>query len=188
MKGLVLKVALALVGLLLVVTQVAPRERSGASSFGQRLLGPIATLAAAAEWVRFDLALREGRPEEAYARAHRALALDPGAPEGWITLAQHLILQRGTVLREPDAEARRAWIEAGFEALAEGEARSREPDVVAFETGLMWLHVTGHAESLGYDEARARVTAIESFERAGRLGHPGGAEAAREVAARQDGG
>ena len=181
MKGLSLRIGIALAGIALLVTQVTPERPRGSSSFGTRLLGPIATLASAVEWVRFDVALREGRPEEAYAHAHRALALDPGAPEGWITLGQHLILQRGTVVREPDPDARRAWIQAGFDQLAEGEARSRDPALVAFETGGLWLHVRVHAEALGYDPDRARVTAVECFERAGRLGHPAGAALAREL-------
>ena len=92
-----------------------------------RLMGPFASLLASAEWVRFDLALYEGRPEAAYAHAERALDLDPGAVAGWQYLAHHLIFERGSELEAGSPDERRAWIQAGIERRRKARSTSTPP-------------------------------------------------------------
>lgn len=141
-----------------------------------RLLGPFASLAASAEWVRFDTALYEGRPEAAYAHAERALALDPRATVGWRYLAHHLIFDRGGSTSGEGPARRRAWIRAGLERLAEGEARAADPAELAYTTGLAWTWIATLDESAelewtsgGAPAARARARA--ALERAAAAGH-----------------
>ena len=66
------------------------------------------SLAASGLWVRYDLELRAGRPELAYAFAHLALELDPGAAEGWTALAAHLAYDRASREEELDPGRRMA--------------------------------------------------------------------------------
>jgi hypothetical protein len=113
-----------------------PRERT---TLGERLLGPIAGLAASIEWVRADHALRHERWELAYARAEHALALAPRSPEGWKFLARHFAFQRASPEREPDASVRRQWIQAAFDVLERGEQRVRPGGELAFERGRILL-------------------------------------------------
>ncbi len=148
-------------------------ERQGLT---RRLLGPIATVLASVWWVRYDLALRGGQFETAYARARTALTLDPGAGQGWITLARHMIVDRGALLLEPDYETRLGWIRASLELLehAQGEARNRHE--VAFARGVIFEHLAMHAEELGWPpgEEGALRAAAEAFDLAGDWGHTNG--------------
>ena len=146
---------------------------------GARLLGPVATLAASAEWVRFDAALADGDLELAYLRAERALGLDPLSPYGWVQLASHLVFDRGGALFEPDPEARVAWIQNGLEVLAEGAQRCRsEASLLLLRGQILGLFVAELAavaeEPLPWPggSAAAVSAALLDLERAAALGHP----------------
>ena len=147
----------------------------------RRILGPVASLAAGAQWVRVDLAIRRGDFVRAYARAETALELDPEDPSGWIFLGHHLLFERGSPGREPDPAARARWIRAGIETLERGERAAREPGAVYFEHGAA-LAFLGSLE----DEDRAWPEtadeawrlAAEAFEAAAARGIPLAARAA----------
>jgi hypothetical protein len=115
----------------------APR----AGSLARRVLGPVASLAASAQWVRVETALRAGELERALARAETALALDPGSPAGWAYLGAELAFTRASVTSEPDPLARRRWIEAGLATLERGERAVRAPDELAYVRALVLVHV-----------------------------------------------
>lgn len=164
------------------------REPARGSSLLQRLFGPVAGLAASAEWVRADIAFREGRPELAIARAQAALALDPGAAEGWGFLAYHEAFTLASPERERDPARRLAWIKAALETAAQGEARSRAPAELALLSGLILVKIASADPELpwpGGPSALAQAAA-EHFERAGRLGSPQGADLARAVRQRAE--
>ena len=147
----------------------------------ERLLGPVAGLAASVQWVRFDLALRRGDTARAYARAEGALRLDPGDARGWIFLARHLAYERGSVLREPDRDARARWVEAGLATLRRGEPLARDPGALLFERGVVLAFqasLSDEDRALPRDEAEAWVQAAEAFEAAAAQGAPDAAQAA----------
>jgi len=156
----------------------------------QRILGPFASLVASIEWARFDFALRRGENAQAYARAETALRLDPSAPEGWIFLAHHLLYERASLLREPQAAARRPWIEAGFEILARGERASRDPGAILFERGVALAFLGSLADedrAWPASATEAWALAADAFDRSATCGHPGAAEAANLARARVPG-
>lgn len=143
----------------------------------ERLVGPFASLAASVEWVRSNAALDEGRFEHAYARAERALELDPGAPQGWIFFSHHLIFDRASALNERRADERRRWISSGIDLLRRGESASRDPGEVAFSRGLAWSWVAQIDEATGLQwpggaEAALReaIAALEAADGHGRAG------------------
>jgi hypothetical protein len=155
--------------------------RSAAGSPVERLLGPVAGLAASAQWVRFDAALRRGDTARAYARAEGALRLDPREPRGWIFLARHLVYERGSVLREPDRAARARWIEAGLDTLRRGESLSRDPGALLFERGVVLAFqasLSDEDRAQPTDEAEAWKLAAEAFDQAAAIGTPEAARAA----------
>ena len=147
----------------------APRRRASAV---HRLAGPIASLAASVEWIRFDLAVRAGRESRARMLAERALALDPLSARGWAALAHHLAHDRAS--SETDAAARRRAIEAGIEVLERGERASAEPGELAFRRGLLLIEVASRAAELDWPGGgpAALREARRALERAHRLGHP----------------
>jgi hypothetical protein len=163
-------------------------DRPRAGSALERLLGPIASLASSAQWVRFDLALRRGDEARAYAMAETALEIDPSDPGGWIFLAHHLFYERGSLLREPDAAERALWIHAGLDTLERGVRLSRDPGALLFERGVALAFLGSLAdEDRAWPESRERAwtLAAEAFEEAaarGRVGAAGAAALARERA------
>ncbi len=100
-----------------------------------RWLGPLGGLAASVEWVRFTAAVGRGADAAAAAHAARALALDPGAAEGWLFYAQHLVFDRAATMQERDRARRTAAARAGLGVLRLGETRAREPGVLALVGG-----------------------------------------------------
>ena len=96
-----------------------------------RLLGPLASVLASAEWLRFREALHKGDEARAYAIAERALELDPSAVDAWTTLAAHMIFTRGSFEDSPDPIARRRWILAGLDLLVRGRDRCPWPGPLA---------------------------------------------------------
>jgi len=161
-----------------------PPAAVGSESLAYRLLGPIASLAASAQWVRYDLALRAGEYELAYARAETALALDRGASEGWATLASHLIFNRGSLNAAGTPEKRRRWIRSGLDLIDQGEALVRDPEALAFLRGTIYAHLALQPEEeLDWPGGRqaALVQAAEAFEHAAELGYPGATGYARDM-------
>jgi hypothetical protein len=107
-------------------------------SLAERLLGPVASLAAAAMWVRADVALRAGEHSTAYARAETALELEPSRADAWIYFAHHLVFERASLSRTVDPDERRAWVQAGFDVLERGARESRDPGEVLSYRGLVF--------------------------------------------------
>ena len=177
------RLGLAAIAVVCLWPWTARNGRTG--SVFERLLGPFASLAASVEWVRFDGAVRAGRLERAYALAERALALDPGATQGWIHLAGHLVRDRASVERSPSAAERRRWIRAGIAVLERGEASARDPEDLALSRGLAWLTVAelDEATGLGWPggSAAAAREAIRALDRATALGHPSAARLAAAI-------
>lgn len=157
-------------------------------SLAERLLGPLASVAADVQWVRCDSALRRGEMALAYARAESALHLAPSDGGGWIFLAHHFIYERASRAFESDPSVRQQWIQAGFDILQRGEASARDPAEVVFYRGVAcaYFGLLDDADRV-WPPTRAEAwrRAAEAFESAARLGHPTGAEAAlraRELA------
>lgn len=103
----------------------------------QRALGPLASVAASAEWLRFRVALQAGDTARAYDVAESALRLDPLSERGYLDYAQHFIFVRGSFLENETPNARRRWIQTGLDILARGETLSRHPEELAFTAGLI---------------------------------------------------
>ena len=144
----------------------------------QGLLGPVAGLAASAEWVRFDWYVREGRYERAYAAAERALALEPSATQGWTHLASHMVFGRASLESEPQPLSRLRWIRAGLDLLKQGEQQAAVPADLAYLRGLVLAWVAD-LEALGGPAAPgwpggtdgARLAAADAFHSAGEAGN-----------------
>jgi len=169
-----------IVAALLVPWSGSARRPAPHDSPTARLLGPIGSLAASVEWVRFDLALRAGRNERAYARAESALRLDPVSPEGWLTLGRHMITLRGSAANEADVGRRMRWWRAGLDLLARGEEQSNAPGELALAQGVYLAFYVD--EFLAADDwmpdlwpggrLAALREALEALERAEAHGHP----------------
>jgi len=185
--GRLVLVALCLLGL---GPWHTPPSAAGSESLAYRLLGPIASLAASAQWVRYDLALRDGNYELAYARAETALALDRGASEGWTTLAGHLIFDRGTLNAAGSPEGRRRWIQSGLDLIDQGAPLVRDPEALEFLRGTVYAHLALQPEEdLGWPggSRAALLSAAAAFDRSAALGHPeaaGYADNMRDLAAK----
>lgn len=140
----------------------------------ERLLGPIAALAASAQWVRADLALRAGDYPLAYARAETALELEPSRADAWIFLAHHLIFERASLAREVDPRERERWVKAGLDVLDRGARSSWDPGEILFYRGLVFVALASipDADRPWTGGAReAWIEAARSFERAAAAGH-----------------
>jgi hypothetical protein len=145
-------------------------ERAG--SLPLRLLGPIASAAASAQWVRVQSALRDGRTDLALARGQTALELDPGATSGWLMLAAHMAFERASGEREPSAARRLAWVRAALVLAAKGERHARDPQRIALWQGLVLSKLAREDEPLDWPGGVRSMwlAAAEHFERAGALG------------------
>ena len=158
-------------------------------SVGERLLGPIASIAASLQWVRVDDAWNRGRSELADRRAEFALELAPGDPAGWLYYSRHLIYDRASRLREPLAVDRERWVRAGLAVLDRGERECRAPGAMAFQRGVVFLglaQVDDEDRALPISRREAWTSAAESFERAARAGEPLAREAAELARQRAD--
>ena len=162
-------------------------------SFASRLLGPLAGLAAAVEWGRFEAALRQGDEARAWIHADRALALAPEESGGWTYLAHHAVFERASPLRTQDPLERRRWIEVGLALLERGEREAHDPGPVAFRAGIVYATLASLDDglrALPIARAEAWNRAAEAFDRAAAAGEPAAEEAARlaREAARESGG
>jgi hypothetical protein len=172
--------ALALVcfALASALTLAAGRGRSAQvrrASLLERLVGPFAALVASAQWVRADLALREGRFGVFCERAETALALAPADPQAWIYYAHQLIWERASLQREPSRAMRESWVRAGIELLGRAERECGDPAEVWFYEGgvLCALSVMPADDRPWPDEPRVLLEqSLEAFGRARALGHP----------------
>lgn len=145
---------------------------------------PLASLAASWQWIQFDQSVARGSWEQAYLHADRALALDGDSPEGWITLASHLIFLRASFQNEPDDQKRVAWMQAGVDVLTEGTRQSRQPAEVHLVLGQTLTFFIAHLAGLEEDALpwpggalAARELGLEHLERAQSLGHARAAKA-----------
>lgn len=175
--ALVLFAAAGLLGAFSATRTTAQAPRS----LAERLLGPIADLAAAVEWVRADVAWRHGRMDLFDARAATALRLAPSDPSGWATYAHHLVFDRPAPLGLGPRE-RRLWVEAGLDVLARGERESRGRGALAFQRGIVFLYLAQFDDEdrpLAITRTEAWLSAAEAFDRAATLGEPFAAEAAQ---------
>lgn len=165
----------------------AAEQRPGAPI--ARLLGPIGSLAASAQWVRVSQAMRAGRGDVVLARAELALALDPESTEAWTFYSRHLALDRASRTREPDPARRAAWLRVAIDVIERGEERASHPEELAFWAGLILGQFAEVDPELPWRGGRRGLweDAAAAFERAAERGHPEGAEfaaAARRSAAR----
>jgi hypothetical protein len=170
-------VGLKLTAWVLALALLLPWQASSTGagrSAAARLLGPVASLGASVLWIRFDLALRNGQPERAYALATDALRLDPRAVIGWSTLARHLIFDRASLENEADPARRRRWIRSGLDVLERGSGKVRDPGELAFTAALALNYVALIAGELEWPggPAAALDEAIAQLERALSAGHP----------------
>jgi hypothetical protein len=174
LAGWSLVAALAAVSLVARL-RMPPGERAG--SLPLRLLGPIASAAASAQWVRVQSALRDGRTDLALARGQTALELDPGATSGWLMLAAHMAFERASPERGPNAARRLAWVRAALELAARGEMRARDPQRIALWQGLVLSKLAREDEPLDWPGGVRGMwlAAAAHFERAEALGSEHGA-------------
>jgi hypothetical protein len=180
-----------MVGLLVVVAwrarvaaahdETAHSATSGERSLAERLLGPVASLAAAAVWVRADVALRAGEYSTAYARAETALELEPSRADAWIYFAHHLVFERASLSRTVDPAERRAWVQAGFDVLARGARATRDPGEVLAYRGLVFDYLAAVPDADRPWPGTAREALLEAA-RAFDAAHAAGAADAAELA------
>lgn len=123
--------ALALGACLFVGRPATDVEARAAMGPVQRLIGPLASVAASVEWARYWKALDRGDEPNAYVHASRALSLDARSAAGWMTLADHFVFTRASPLEVSGPEEKRRWVRAGFEVLRAGEERVAAPDELA---------------------------------------------------------
>lgn len=156
---------------------LAARERP--RGLAERLLGPIATLAASIEWVRADAALRAGDYPLAYSRAETALELEPSRADAWIFLAHHLIFERASLAREMDREERRTWVRAGLDVLERGLRASDDPGEILVYRGAVFVALASLPDGdrpWAGSASQAWLDAADSFERAAAAGHENAAQ------------
>ena len=145
------------------------------ASLLERLLGPFASLAASAQWVRADLALREGRFGVFCERAETALELAPSDPQAWIYYAHQLLWERTSLERESARELRESWARAGIELLGRAERECAHPaEIWVYEGGVFaaWAEIPAEERPWTGSARELRTLAIEAFGRARAQGHP----------------
>jgi len=178
MRSRALPLALAL-GCFALAGAIVLRTRSNADarrgSLLERLVGPFAGLAASAEWVRADVAQRDGRFGVFCERAESALELAPSDAQAWIYYASKLLLERASNDREPDRERRESWTRAGIEVLGRAAKECAQPSEIWFFEGCVfasWMEIPDADRPWPETREELRQHALEDFARARALGHP----------------
>ncbi len=177
-RGIELGLALGCFALALAITLAAWHARGPAparASLLERLVGPFAALVASAEWVRADLALREGRFGVFCERAETALELAPSDPQAWIYYAHQLLWERTSLERGSARELRESWARAGIELLGRAERECAHPaEIWVYEGGVFaaWAEIPAEERPWPGDTRELRALAVEAFGRARALGHP----------------
>lgn len=138
------------------------------------VLGPLASAAASAQWVRVDLAFAAGEDGRGFDLAETAIALDPGATVGWELLVDHQIRTLGGELYEADPQRRRAWIESGLATAERGLASARAPEALALDAAIGLLVQLESQRLPAWPGGRAglEAEALAWLERAHELGSP----------------
>lgn len=152
-----------------------PEDRAAMGRL-QRLAGPLGSVAASTQWMRFTLATRSDDGERALGIGRSALGMDPLAPDGWQLLAHHLVFERGSDAESAGTRGRRVWIEAGLDLLEQGAAASREPGVLLYDLGLVAMYLgTLPPGERPWDGCQAQLVtrAVRAFEGAREAGHRG---------------
>lgn len=150
-----------------------PEDRAAMGRL-QRFAGPLGSVAASTQWMRFTLATRSGDGERALGIGRSALGMDPLSPEGWQLLAHHLVFNRGSDADSAGPQERRAWIEAGMDLLEQGAATSREPGVLLYHLGLIAMYFgTLPPEERPWEGCQPQLVAraVRAFEGAREAGH-----------------
>ncbi len=160
-------------GLCLAAVPQRQVPRGAGASLASRLFGPIASLAASIQWVRADLAFRQGRLELFLARAQVALTLAPDAGGGWRYLAWHQAFHLASIERESDPTRRLAWVRAALATAAEGERVAADPGDLAMLSGEIVLKCALGDPELPWPGGSAELweQAAAHFERAMGLGY-----------------
>jgi hypothetical protein len=156
----------------------------------ERLIGPFASLAASAQWVRADLALREGRFGVFCERAETALALAPADAQGWIYYAHTLFYDRASPLREPSRELRENWARAGIELLDRAKRECADPAEIWMDEGAVlfnWALIPDEERPWPGTERELLELSVEAFARARALGQPKAGMFEQALRARLDG-
>ncbi|MEZ5979235.1 MAG: hypothetical protein R3F34_13560 [Planctomycetota bacterium] len=130
------RVSIVVAAILVAIGIASGAGKHSSASDGPRLFGPVARLVAALRWVEVREAFDRGEPARAFAVAETALAIDPGATEGWCLLVERQLLTDASSLREPDGARRRAWIESALDTAERGVRSARDPGRVEFTAAL----------------------------------------------------
>lgn len=165
----------------------APGPASPRQGATARLFGPLASVGASVQWLRFHGVLHEGDEERAYSLARSALELDPKSTEGWSYLAYHFVFDRGSRLETRSAAERRRWILAGLDVLAQGREFQATGDPARAELHFSeWLYARTLAEDDPWPGARTELgaRADAALTAAAALGDPRAMAAADTARAR----
>jgi hypothetical protein len=167
-----------------VAIAVAP-ERRARVPFATRLLGPLAPLAAHAQWLRADAAIEDGRIDLALARAELAFALEPADFERRIALSHYLAFELASPERETDPARRLAWLRAALDVVRRGEERARDPGALAIWAGLMLAKAAATDPELAWPGGTEGLwrDAADEFARAARAGSADAPELERRARA-----
>lgn len=128
MKRALLWLAFSLALFAFGASQSTPSPGARGGSLASRLLGPVRGVASSVQWIRFDVARRDGDFDLAYSRAETALSLNPNSAAGWMLLARHLTFDRGAPGAGSNLEERLVWLKAGLEILERGKAFVAHPE------------------------------------------------------------
>lgn len=172
---------LALFGAALYLAPPPPTGAEGSSL--ARLLAPVLELAADLEWIGFQSAQRDGRPDRAIARAERALALAPRDPSGWELLIAYLGLDLASPERELDGAKRVALVRAAVGVSLRGESVAAHPEELAFARGVLLMTRAEFDPGLPWPGGLRELwsEAADAFDAASRGGYAGAAELAVEA-------
>lgn len=145
------------------------------SSFLPRWCRPVGTLIGGIQWVRADIALREGENWRAYERAEDALFWASDDPQVWIFYAHSLLFHETAAGRGLRQEQRTAYAHAGLAVLARARQAVGEPAELWMYEGAVyagWASLEPDLRPLVISEGQAWERAASCFEAAHRLGHP----------------